>query len=485
MAFTLDKLMGKGNAQIKVTADANSSGDRVVKQLLVQVNGVTKQVIQLVQAAAQNYKVYIETSLKRIPQEGCELEIVYWATLNGEIVDDEPDLGGFQYDGSDVINYRNGEGKWVYIDNIHPNVSEKELTLEYTVEYKGAKATAVVIQEKSTPLTVAELHAEIYPTEISADGGNFSITFWEVMSDGSISIGNLAMVKNPSLPNYVTLGSAIRDSSGKYVASGSIIKNTSTVARSITVCSIRDTKNNKSVDVTLVQKAAEVTIHYDVGIKVDSSLFQSTGGEVKVSFWAKEGGSTITDGVELEVVSTEDQLTYTYINAGTDSDGKYQKIKIGQNSTNKSRYLSLRAKYQGVYSDVIRITQLPSEAFMGAGSSGEGEGTASNGDVTVFIYEEYPQVSAKAGGTKVIYGAIEDITYVNPMDGELILKVEEGSEFCSATPQNSSIGDGIDDWGRIGLVTFSENISGRVRTAKISCTYKDVKAYTLISQLST
>ena len=62
MAFTLDKTQGKGKATVKVTPEVNRTGNKVMGQILVQVNGITKQVVQLVQRAEssqEDLKIYL------------------------------------------------------------------------------------------------------------------------------------------------------------------------------------------------------------------------------------------------------------------------------------------------------------------------------------------------------------------------------------------------------------------------------------------
>lgn len=49
MGFTLDKTIGLGSDTIKVTADANTSKEVRQGKILVQVKGITKKIISLIQ----------------------------------------------------------------------------------------------------------------------------------------------------------------------------------------------------------------------------------------------------------------------------------------------------------------------------------------------------------------------------------------------------------------------------------------------------
>lgn len=95
MAFTLDKNQGKGKATVKVTPEVNQTGNKVTGQILVQVNGITKQVVQLVQKAAvsqQDLEMHLTINNPYISGDGGTAIFSYWAVENEAIIGDNLEL---------------------------------------------------------------------------------------------------------------------------------------------------------------------------------------------------------------------------------------------------------------------------------------------------------------------------------------------------------------------------------------------------------
>ena len=110
MAFTLDKTQGKGKATVKVTPEVNHTGNKVMGQILVQVNGITKQVVQLVQRAESSHgdiKIYLTIDNPYISGNGGTSTFSYWAVDNGTITDDNLELV-FESEGSADVEFQLG-----------------------------------------------------------------------------------------------------------------------------------------------------------------------------------------------------------------------------------------------------------------------------------------------------------------------------------------------------------------------------------------
>lgn len=110
MAFTLDKTQGKGKATVKVTPEVNHTGNKVMGQILVQVNGITKQVVQLVQRAEssqEDIKIYLTIDNPYISGVGGTSTFSYWAVDNGTITNDNLELV-FEPEGSADVEFQLG-----------------------------------------------------------------------------------------------------------------------------------------------------------------------------------------------------------------------------------------------------------------------------------------------------------------------------------------------------------------------------------------
>ena len=90
MGFILEKTSGKGKQTITVTPDSkNTSKSAVNKNLQIQVNGVTKAVVQLIQRARTAViKALCSCDSTSINGQGEEIKISYWVTEDREIISD-------------------------------------------------------------------------------------------------------------------------------------------------------------------------------------------------------------------------------------------------------------------------------------------------------------------------------------------------------------------------------------------------------------
>lgn len=234
MAFTLDKTQGKGSATVKVTADVNKLGNQVTGQILVQVNGITKQVVQLVQKAAANYKVFVQAEKTNVSADGEDIKITYWVTLNGEVDDSKYiSISGTH----NIINSgTDGDGKKWIVDRINANSLETSVNMTYNVscEYepgKTATASTVVIQSgkvetptptptptPTSPTFTPDTHIAVYGSfTLEQDGGsNFSIpcvVIWASEYVGSsmkiLISGTIGAYGDPQIAGYNKSGNKI------------------------------------------------------------------------------------------------------------------------------------------------------------------------------------------------------------------------------------------------------------------------------------
>lgn len=219
MAFTLDKTQGKGKATVKVTPGVNRTGNKIRGQILVQVNGITKQVVQLVQRAAAVYKVFIQTDKTNIGAAGGDIKVTYWVTLNGEITDDIPIISGI----TDTVNSGvDSEGRQWLIDRVPANSGGVTYTAKFEYEEgKEVSAQATVLPEVGMYLTIDN------PYVSGKWGGAAIFSYWSV-ENGVISGDNLELVfeSEGSADVEFQLGPASKDSSGKITQSITLPANT-------------------------------------------------------------------------------------------------------------------------------------------------------------------------------------------------------------------------------------------------------------------
>lgn len=205
MSFTLDTNTGKGSKTVKITADPNTEGIQKTAKILVQVDGVTKQVVQLVQKAYKaNYQVFVQTDVTSIGLQGGEVKVTYWVTLDGEMSENIPELTGVV----DVIDSGvDSDGKHWIIDNIPAN--HGDVTYVATFDYISVN-TKVIQRISDVILTTNKSY-------IPGNGGTATLSYWLIDDNNNGIIGdNLELVlEEDSDPIEYTLGTPFKDSSGK------------------------------------------------------------------------------------------------------------------------------------------------------------------------------------------------------------------------------------------------------------------------------
>ncbi len=264
MGFELEKTSGKGKQTIEIKPDSkNPNKVAVNKSLQIQVNGVTKAVVQLIQRArAAVIKALCSCDSTSISGAGDEIKISYWATEDREIVSDGITLS--------VLNTTTA---------VYSEISSG-------TNPDGTKYKVFKIEENSGE---ANLLFQVQATYHTDDG--------EVKSE---------------------------------------------------VLSL--TQGVNALDIYCIASTA---------------LIPPTGGNAKITYYAKSGNDIITDGVELEILpATSDapQPTFSQSEGTNPLTGNYVEFIIGANSINKTKYIKARAKYNGKYSAEVSIRQVGKDA---------------------------------------------------------------------------------------------------------------------------
>lgn len=264
MGFELEKTSGKGKQTIEIKPDSkNPNKVAVNKSLQIQVNGVTKAVVQLIQRArAAVIKALCSCDSTSISGAGDEIKISYWATEDREIVSDGITLS--------VLNTTTA---------VYSEISSG-------TNPDGTKYKVFKIEENSGD---ANLIFQVQATYLTDDG--------EVKSE---------------------------------------------------VLSL--TQGVNALDIYCIASTA---------------LIPPTGGNAKITYYAKSGNDIITDGVELEILpATSDapQPTFSQSEGTNPLTGNYVEFIIGANPINKTKYIKARAKYNGKYSAEVSIRQVGKDA---------------------------------------------------------------------------------------------------------------------------
>lgn len=264
MGFILEKTSGKGKQTIKINPDSkNPNKVAVNKNLQVQVNGVTKAVVQLIQRARTAViKALCSCDSTSISGTGDEIKISYWATEDREIVSDGITLS--------VLNTTTA---------VYSEISSG-------TNPDGTKYKVFKIEENSGDANLLFQVQATYPTD-----------------DGEVKSEVLSL-----------------------------------------------TQGVNALDIYCIASTA---------------LIPPTGGNAKITYYAKSGNDIITDGVELEILpatSEAPQPTFSQSEGTNPLTGNYVEFIIGANSINKTKYIKARAKYNGKYSAEVSIRQVGKDA---------------------------------------------------------------------------------------------------------------------------
>lgn len=268
MAFTLDTPSGKGSKTVKIYADSNTEGVQKTAQLLVQVNGVTKQVVQLVQKADSNYMVFIQTNVNQVGAVGGNVRVTYWVTLNGDMLEDLPKISGT----NEVIDSgTDRDGKHWLIDKLPVNFG----SVEYTASFKSVSAKATVTQK---PIKV---HLVVDDSYIPGEGGFTNLRYW--YEDGSeIGSSGLELIFNSEESDQgvqYTLGTPSTDSTGKIVRKITLPANTVNVIKTLKFYAKYSLVGTVSDTIELVLAGKDMTILPDFDFFVFNCEWSRDNGE--------------------------------------------------------------------------------------------------------------------------------------------------------------------------------------------------------------
>ena len=264
MGFILEKTSGKGKQTITVTPDSkNTSKSAVNKNLQIQVNGVTKAVVQLIQRARTAViKALCSCDSTSINGQGEEIKISYWATEDREIISDGVTI--------------------TVLDTTTASYSE----ISSGTNPDGTKYKVFKIEENSGDST------KLFQVQASYQS-----------DEGEVKSEVLSL-----------------------------------------------TQNTASLDIVCITSTA---------------LIPPTGGNAKITYYAKSGSDIITDGVELEILpatSDEPQPTFSKSEGTNPLTGNYAEFIIEANPINKNKYIKARAKYRDRYSAEVVIRQVGKDA---------------------------------------------------------------------------------------------------------------------------
>ena len=267
MGFILEKTSGKGKQTIKINPDSkNPNKVAVNKNLQVQVNGVTKAVIQLIQRARTAViKALCSCDSTSISGQGEEIKISYWATEDREVVSDGITL--------EVLD----------------TTTASYLEISSGTNLDGTKYKVFRISENSGDST------KLFQVQASYQYGEVEV---------------------------------------------------------------------KSEILSLTQNLAS----FDIICVASTALIPPAGGKVNITYYAKSGNDTITDGVELEILpATSDEPQPIFFKSeGTDPiTGNFAEFTIIKaNNINKAKYIKARAKYRDQYSAEVVIRQVGKDAIV-------------------------------------------------------------------------------------------------------------------------
>lgn len=184
MGFILDKTSGKGEQTIKITPDSkNSQKVAINKNLQIQVNGITKAVVQLIQKAkAPVIKAFCSCDSTSISPLGAEVKISYWATEDREILDDGVVLNVLSSSTAsytEISSGTNPDGSRYKVFRFEENSSETDKIFQVQATYTGEEGEVKSdILQLTQAIAAVDLICIASTALIAPEGGNAKITYY-------------------------------------------------------------------------------------------------------------------------------------------------------------------------------------------------------------------------------------------------------------------------------------------------------------------
>lgn len=206
MAFSLDKIAGRGSSTITITADPNDSNVKKNAHLLVKVGGVVKQSILLVQAAGVGYELFIQTDQNQLPWSGGIVKVTYWVTLNSTMTEEVPDISGITQKIDSGID---SEGKHWFTDKLPSGFNN----VTYTATYKDLLEKITVTGKDQN-----ELRLQIDRVYINKENPTAKITYWVLTNGKDINEGNISLAfveEGTEVESLCTFGQRTKEPSGE------------------------------------------------------------------------------------------------------------------------------------------------------------------------------------------------------------------------------------------------------------------------------
>ncbi|MCM1438798.1 MAG: hypothetical protein NC131_06255 [Roseburia sp.] len=297
MGFILEKTSGKGEQEIKITPDSkNTTKVAVNKNLQVQVNGVTKAVVQLIQKArVAVIKALCSCDKNSINGLGDEIKISYWATEDRDIISDDITLEVLSSTTavySEISNGTNPDGTKYKVFKIEENSGESNRTFQVQSTYSGGDTG---IQSEVLTLTQGIAAVDIICIASTAlippTGGTAKITYYaksgnDIITDG-VELEILPGTSDAPQPTF-SQSEGINPLTGNYVEL-LIGSNTINKTKYIRARAKYNEKYSKEVSIRQVGKDATVLPDFnffcftygwgaDAGKDLDSmTIIQGTG----------------------------------------------------------------------------------------------------------------------------------------------------------------------------------------------------------------
>ena len=195
MGFILEKTSGKGKQTVKVTPDSkNTAKVAVNKNLQIQVNGVTKAVVQLIQRARTAViKVLCSCDNTSIKGQGEEIKISYWATEDTEVVSKGITLevlGTTTASYSEISSGANPDGTLYKVFKISENSEDSTKLFQVQAIYtSGDMEVKSEVLSLTQNIAVSMVYCVASTALISPNGGNARITYYAKLGKDIITDG--------------------------------------------------------------------------------------------------------------------------------------------------------------------------------------------------------------------------------------------------------------------------------------------------------
>ena len=226
------------------------------------------------------------------------------------------------------------------------------------IQVNGVIKAVVQLVHKSCTATI-RVFCTCEKTSINGSGEDIKVSYWATVDKEITSENVFLRLLETNTTECLVLSYGTNPDGSRY----NIFRVRENFGDSIKLFRVQASYTNfkdikvESEILTITQNLGSVKI-----VCTSSSAFvPSNGGNFLIHYHVNVDGKMIVDGVRLEIVPgtvDEPQLTFSKSEGTDPQNGNYAEFHITPNPNKKIKYLKVRAKYRGTYSEEVVIRQV-------------------------------------------------------------------------------------------------------------------------------